>query len=141
MNPMMQQQNQQPGPQMEEGQVEPGYSPEEGMEGEVPEIDGEELQMLLFSRVKQLSQPEMQILDSIITPQTVPVLFKLFPELGILFDQGSQLRQQGGAQPPAAGGGMPQMPQQGQGGQPQQYEQEEENPLVSGGNVSRGLMR
>lgn len=132
MNPMMQQQGQQQ-PQMEQGQVESGYSPEEGTEGEMPEIDGEELQMLLFSRVKQLSQPEMQILDSIITPQTVPVLFKLFPELGVLFDQGSQLRQQGG--------GMPQVPQQGQGGQPQQFEQEEENPLVSGGNVSRGLMR
>lgn len=94
------------------------------VEPETPMIDGEQLQMLLFSRFKELTPVEMQILDSIITPQTVPVLFKLFPELGVLFDMGSQLQ-----------GMAPQGQPQPMMGQPQQTAAMPSNP-----NVSRGLM-
>ena len=139
---MGQQSPMQQGQAVDQRMMEQGGQPgqmQQGPEGQpMPEIDGEELQMLMMERVGTLSPPEMQVLDSIITPQTVPVLFKLFPELGILFEQGSQIQaymqQQGGQQPQ----GQPQMQQQQmqQQGQPQQ----QANPLIND-EVSAGLMR
>lgn len=119
--------------------------PEAMMEGDMqgaqpmPEINGEELQMLLFSRVQQLSPPEMQILDDIITPQTVPVLFKLFPELGVLFERGTHIQaflaQQGAGGPEGAQG----MPQQPMPQQPAPAQAANANPLVDD-RASAGLM-
>lgn len=128
MNPMMQkQQGQDQFSNPEEDMMEEDGMEMEGEGSEMPMIDGEQLQMLLFDRVRQLSPQEMQVLDSIITPQTVPVLFKLFPELGILFDMGSQLQGMNG------GGGQEQ-----EQGQPQMGQAQQPNPL-SNPNVSRGL--
>lgn len=110
---------------------------EEGSEEEPgAQINGEDLQKLLLERVTQLSQPELQILDQMITPQTIPVLFKIIPELGVLFEMGSQIAgAQGGAaqQPPTDGQPQPQAP-----AGPQQRPQEP-NPLMDE-NVSRGLV-
>ncbi len=114
---------------VEDGMEEESGTGETG--GNVPVIDGEQLQALLFDRVKQLTPEEMQILDSIVTPESVPVLFKLFPELGILFDMGSQL--QGSPGQEQAGGGQPAPPAP----EPQRQE-ESQNPL-SNPDVSRGL--
>lgn len=122
MNQMMPQQQGQP-QQMEEADMESDYA--EGM----PEINGEELQMLMFNRVAELTPQEQQVFASVVTPQTVPVLFKMFPELGILFDQ--ILSGQGGAQSqPGAGQMMPGQPAPGSG---------EDHPFLRD-NVSKGLM-
>ncbi len=130
MNPMMQQQQgQDQFSNPEEDMMEEDGMEMEGEGSDMPMIDGEQLQMLLFDRVRQLSPQEMQVLDSIITPQTVPVLFKLFPELGILFDMGSQLQGMNG------GSGQGQEQEQGQ---PQMGQAQQPNPL-SNPNVSRGL--
>lgn len=130
MNPMMQQQGQTPMQQ----QAPQGAAPEE-MESEYaeggPQIDGEELQMLMFERVQQLSPEEMQVFSSIITPQTVAVLLKMFPELGILFDEVlSGQMGQGQPQPQQGAQMMPGQPAPGAG---------EQHPFINP-NVSKGLM-
>lgn len=76
--------------------------------GAQPMVSGEEVQGLLFSRINQMTPEEMQMLDSIITPKTLPMLFKLLPELAILFEQGSNLK--GASSGPVPGGA--QVPQQ-----------------------------
>lgn len=97
-----------------------------------PEINGEELQMLMFNRIAELTPQEQQVFASIVTPQTAAVMLKMFPELGILFDQ--ILSGQGGqaaTQPPQATGQMmPGQPAPGAG---------EDHPFLRE-NVSRGLM-
>jgi len=134
MNMPMQQRPQMPPQQAAAGAPAAPQAPMDGMQDEFeegmggPEINGEELQMLLFSRVQELSQPEMMILDQMITPQTVPVLFKLFPELGILFEQGTQLQ----GMSPQGQANVQQMPAGSA--------YESENPLVNDGNLSQGLM-
>ncbi len=107
--------------------------PQPGMEGQGAEFDpsvinGEELQMLLFTRLQELSPEEARAFADLITPETVIPLFKLLPELGILFDEILSQRAQGMGQD---GAGMP---------QPQEQPMDEsENPLVND-NISRGLM-
>ena len=133
--PMPQQQAPAAAPQMQGQEVEePNEMENEGDPG-VPTINGEELQMLLFSRLQQLSPDEGRTFANLVTPETVIPLFKMFPELGILFDQILTQRAQGVGQ--ETGGGMPQ-----QGMPPMQQEEpmeEEQNPLVND-NISRGLM-
>lgn len=110
----MQEPTQQQMPQQQMSQ-----QPQQGMQA--PQLRGEDVQALLFSRIETLSPQEMQVLDSIITPETVPVLFKIFPELGILFDKGSQL-------------------QQGAGRQQMQRPQQQMSSIPVDPNLSRGLM-
>jgi hypothetical protein len=119
---------QQPGPPVEEemeGEMyaEPGATPGQG-------IDQEELQGLLMSRVQQLSKEELQILDSIVTPETIMVLYKVFPELGVLFDHATAVYQgsEGGGEEQAA-------PME----QPDEAAAADAHPLINQG-VSRGLM-
>lgn len=101
--------------------------PAQGMGAAMPQLDGEEVQMLLFSRIQELDPTEMQTLaDSFnINPETIAVLFKVLPELGILFDSIMQGSGEGG------------MPDE----QQEQYpaDEESQNPLVND-NLSRGLM-
>ena len=52
---------------------------------QVPEIDPEEMQIVLFSRVDELSPEEAKALVSVINPQTITVFLKLLPELAPLF--------------------------------------------------------
>lgn len=87
-------------------------------------IDGEELQMLLISRFGQLEPSEQDQFADLVNPETIPVLFKMFPELGILFDKIMELQN----------GGMPEQEMQDQ-----PMEEEPENPLIND-NLSRGLM-
>lgn len=152
MNPMMNQKPQaQPQPPEdeyeedmeapEEGEDMEQPMPQQGMEQGVPTINGEDLQMLLLDRVRQLNPQEMQVLDSIITPESIMVLFKIFPELGVLFEKGTQVQGMAGG----GGQGMnPQMPQQDPAApqaSPAQFQgqqEEEPNPL-SNPNISRGL--
>lgn len=120
MKPMPQQQ-----PQMSGGGMPQQAG---GMAPQMPQLNGEDVQMLLFSRIAEMNQQELQTLDSVITPETLPVLFKLLPELGILFEQASAIQGRG-----MAGEGM--MEENGEG-----YEDEEsDNPLIND-NLSRGLM-
>lgn len=116
----------------EEGAEEGDY--EEGAGPQMVEDIGfdQDVQNILWSRIQNLLTPEdMQILDQVITPQTYPVLVKLFPELQLLLAQASSAQGmqqgpiQGAPQPPAG-------PMQGPA-QPQQR-----NPLSAGG-ASRGL--
>ncbi len=104
-------------------QAPQGQAPLPGDQGmPMPEIDPEELQMTLFARIEQLTQPEAQAFASMITPGTAPILFKIFPELGPLFEQVLNARMG------SAGGG----PQAQAPAAPQ-------NPLAQDG-ISKGLM-
>ena len=143
-NPNQQGQPQQP-PQPQEAEEYAEAGEMEGRDGgdEAPEIDPEELQMLIFSRVEQLSTEEAQAFAQLVTPQSAGVLFKLFPELGPLLQEIIMAKQQQGQ------GGMPQ--QGGQpmpaGGQPQMAQrppmqppqQQSVHPLLSD-EVSKGLV-
>ncbi len=121
--------NKQMPPQAGAQQMPMQPSPQAAQQPPMPELRGEDVQMLLFSRVQNLTEPEMVTLDQMITPETIVVLLKLFPELAILFERASAFQ---GEQYQ----GQPQ--QQAQ----QEYEQDDEeggNPLVNN-NLSRGLM-
>jgi len=51
------------------------------------------VQQVLFGRIQSLREDEVEILDSIVTPQTFPILAKVFPELisnGEIEDAGAQ---------------------------------------------------
>lgn len=128
---MMQEPMPQQQPPMGGGMPQQPMMPQAGGAPPAPMIDGEDLQMLLFSRVAEMNPQEQQTLDALITPETLPVLFKLLPELGILFEQASAIK------------GM-----QGEGMEPEEeyedeegmdYEEESDNPLINE-NLSRGLM-
>lgn len=57
------------------------------------------LQQLWLSRFSQLSDQEANLFGSMINAQTYPVLIKLFPEMGVIFDKAMSMQQQGaGAQ-------------------------------------------
>lgn len=94
-----------------------------------PMVNGEELQGLLFSRIGQMSDEELDVLQSIITPETASVLFKLLPELGILIEKALQGSEEG----------MGSMPEK-EGGSDTSMEHESDNPLVNP-KISSGLMR
>lgn len=75
------------------------------------------IQRELFARIDTLSQQEMQVLDSMITIQTLPVWVKIAPELAPLLQMASEIQaydqrlmQSGAGQGNMGGmqGGMPQ---------------------------------
>lgn len=91
-------------PQIEQGGSGPQPVKEIGFNRDV--------QNILWSRVQSMSEQELDVLDAVITPQTFPILVKLFPEMQLLFEQGSQVS---ASQPMMAQGtGMPTQPQQQQ---------------------------
>lgn len=148
-NQQGQPQQNQPQPEQEDDQyVEAGAEGDDA--NEAPEIDPEEMQMLIFSRIAELSPEETQIFSSMVTPQTVGVLFKIMPELGPLLQeivmaqqgQGGGMPQQGGQpMPQGAGAAPPQprpMPQQA-APQQQQPQQAGIHPFLSD-EVSKGLV-
>lgn len=113
----------------------------------------QDVQNILLSRIQTLNPQEEKILDSALTPQTIPIFLKLFPELKPLFDMmtsgnqsgpiGQQPGQPGaGAPSPAAPGGAPAPAgAPGQGGAPDDSDDEDEtdNPLVNN-QASSGLV-
>lgn len=107
-----------------------------GMPPQQPMVSGEEVQGLLFSRIQQFDERDMQLLDDIITMENMPMLLKLLPELAILFEKGTNIQS---AQGQAPGGGS-ESTYSNESGEPSQ------NPLVnapdsnSGSKPSRGLM-
>ena len=159
--PPMGAQPQQPAPQ---GGVPPqgAGAPAGGM----PTIDirpNPAFQKILATRIKILPPQDAQVFESIITPQTVPVLTKVLPELQPLFDEmlkqggGGPIGQQPQGQPPAGqnppppAGGLPPVSGAGAGagpsaaqpgGQPGQDpdgDEESDNPLVRS-PASNGLI-
>lgn len=78
----------------------------------------QEIAAVLWLRIDHLQPSEIAALDRVITPDTAPVLMKIFPELAPLIEQGSALQQPGGpamgqmpaGQPPAMATGQPQVP-------------------------------
>lgn len=104
---------------------------QEGVNDPEVDIDPEDLQLLLFQRVRQLSPQESQAFAQVVNPQTLPVFMKLFPELGPLFQKIMEHKSGGAPQ----GGAAPQpMPQGGAPAQPQAQ------AMPSDPNLSRGLM-
>lgn len=97
-----------------------------------PMVSGEEVQGLMFSRLGQMSDEELNMLGSIVTEETVSVLFKLLPELGIFFEEA--LKFNGSQQQGVTG-------QQGESEAriPKGDGEESDNPLVNP-KISRGLM-
>lgn len=93
---------------------------EQGGAGPQPVKDigfNQDVQNVLWSRVQAMSEQELDVIDAVITPQTLPVLVKLFPEMQLLFEQGSQVSS--ASQP---------MPSQGSGVQMQQQPNPLSNP-------------
>ncbi len=116
----------------------------------------QDVQNILFSRIQTLNPQEIKVLDAVLTPQTIPVLAKLFPELKPVFDSMGQPQGGGpiGQQPPAqaaqgapdqAGAQGPQGPADAeddpnQGGDSGSDEEEEtDNPLAKN-QASSGLL-
>jgi hypothetical protein len=123
--------------QPQQGHVAGGGAPVQQGPQPVNDIGfNQQVQNILFSRIDKLSEEEYAAFedsfDSIITPETMPVLEKVFPELAMLLMQASAFT----GQEPMIGGGQP------AAGGAQQYAasgEVEENPLTSNG-ASRGLM-
>ena len=63
---------------------------------------------ILWQRVDTLTEQEVDVFDRIVTPETYPILVKLFPEMEALFQQASMFDQMGG--PPPSPHGQPWMP-------------------------------
>lgn len=80
-----------PQQQMSQGGAMPMQPPPQQQQN-IPQIRAEDLQKVLLQRVAQLSPEETDVLDAMITPETVMVLVKLFPELGVVFIEASALR-------------------------------------------------
>lgn len=106
------------------------------------------VQSLLFTRIQALNPQEMQALDQVITPQSLPVLGKIFPELIPLLNQstaGKPTVRDGGppGQPPLPPGGGGAAPGGPPGGMPPGQPSASGNPLTNpqSGNpdVSKGL--
>jgi hypothetical protein len=83
------------------------------------------VQNILLSRIEKMPPQTQKILDSCLTPQTIPAFLMLLPELKPLFDAIMRSQQPGpigqqppqGGQPPA-GGAPPSAGAPGGGGQP-----------------------
>jgi hypothetical protein len=152
---------------------QPGQPPQDQRQsGLQPASDigfNQEIQNIVLTRIQQTLTPEEgQMLDAVITPQTVGVFLKILPELQPLFEMmgsaggGGGAPQQnirppaaapppgGGAAPPGQFGGArpPMQPQQAAAeGEDEGYEEgdeeedeEEENPLLRNNVASRGLV-
>ena len=119
------QQEQPAAPEGAQGGQQPGGDGDGQNQGPQPVEDigfDQDVQNILWSRVQTLNQQEVQILDQIVTPQSYPVLVKMFPELKPLLDQATTVK------------GAQQGPIQGQQAQ-QPAQAAPINP-----NVSRGLI-
>lgn len=146
--PMPQPQGGQPPMPPAGGGAAPGAPP-----GGMPKVQGprpvsntgfnSNVQALLFTRIQALNPQEIQTLDQIMTPQTLPILGKIFPELIPLFNESTAGKptvrspvSPGGA-PAGAPGGQP--PPQGASPAPPGSDNPLSNPPPSGG-PSKGLM-
>ena len=83
-----------PMPSMEGANMPPMEgSNQDLLEGMPPEARGalmepdEEIEIVLMSRIANMSQEELSILDSAITPEVARVLMKVLPELGEIIDK------------------------------------------------------
>ncbi len=154
-----QQPPQQPAPPQ---QGQPNTTPQGGPQ-QVANIGfNQDVQNILLSRIQKMPPQAQKILDSVLTPQTIPVFLMLLPELKPLFDHMMQAAQQGpigqpgqppasqGAPPspsgapaggPPAPGGAPSAAQPGgqPGQEPEGDEEESDNPLVKA-PASNGLI-
>lgn len=111
----------------------------------------QDVQNILLSRIQTLTPQEEKVLDAVLTPQTIPVFVKIFPELKPLFDMLTSGGQQGpigqpGQQGQPAQGGAPAQgappdaEDAGPGGDNGSDEEEEsDNPLVKS-PASAGLI-
>ena len=112
-------------PPMQGNVAQPAQQPQPQQESGLRAVQNvgfnQDIQNVLLSRIQNLGEEEGRILDAFITPETVPVLVKIFPELEPLFNMLG--KNDGGA------------PIQ----QPQMAEQE--NPILSDvpSGASRGL--
>jgi len=110
--------------------------------GEMPDVSPEDMQKVmvitLWKRINELAPPEAQAFTAAITPETAPVMVKLFPELTPLIDEIIQAKGGGMQQ-----GGAPQMagPPQGQP-QPQMAAPQGAAPqqMPTDPRVSQGLI-
>lgn len=139
----------------------PGAAPQAGPRPTVDIGFNQGIQNVLLARIQAMSPQDQKALDSVITPQTIPVFLKLLPELKPLFatmlqqSQPGPIGQQQPGQPPqgapgaAPGGPGAGAPPQGgapsaaqPGGAPGQGEDDEDetdNPLVNN-QASSGLV-
>ena len=120
MDPMMMQQ--------QGGMPQAPQAPQQGGPMQSPQqalgfIQG--VQDILYARVQALTEDEINTLDTIITPETYPILVKIFPELEQLFEQGSNYDAENS---PADAYGSDEQGEDSQG----------KHPLFN--NVSAGLM-
>ena len=83
-----------PMPSMEGANMPPMEgSNQDLLEGMPPEARGalmepdEEIEIVLMSRIANMSQEELSLLDSAITPEVARVLMKVLPELGEIIDR------------------------------------------------------
>ncbi len=85
-----------PMPSMEGANMPPmegSGSNQDLLEGMPPEARGalmepdEEIEVVLMSRIANMSQEELSLLDSAITPEVARVLMKVLPELGEIIDK------------------------------------------------------
>ena len=83
-----------PMPSMEGANMPPMEgSNQDLLEGMPPEARGalmepdEEIEIVLMSRIANMSQEELSLLDSEITPEVARVLMKVLPELGEIIDK------------------------------------------------------
>jgi hypothetical protein len=83
-----------PMPSMEGANMPPMEgSNQDLLEGMPPEARGalmepdEEIEIVLMSRIANMSQEELSLLDSAITPEVARVLMKVLPELGEIIDK------------------------------------------------------
>lgn len=97
----------------------------------------QDIQNVLLSRIDSLPPQEVEMMDAFVTPQNIGVLTKVFPEIAVLFQEASSLKQGGQPSPtpaPAVGGQVQQ-----QASAPMPQSQPSPNPLVRDG-VSSGLV-
>lgn len=136
---MQAQQMPMPNQQMTQGMPQPQGQgmPQQGapmpQQGGAPQtqqvqLRGEDVQMLMFQRVKQLTREELILFDGLITIETLPLFLKILPELGVLYEQATAIRGM------EAQGEMPQ-----EGMYEEEQGEEEENPFLGEG-ISRGLV-
>lgn len=67
----------------------PGAAPQGGAPG--PDLGfNQQVYQIVMSRIQTMTPEEEQVLDSVISPQTLPVFLKILPELKPLLDLMSQ---------------------------------------------------
>lgn len=93
-----------------------------------------DIQNILWSRIQALGPQAVTALDKICTPETLPILGKIFPELIPLLNQSTAAQQMGQNQPSAQPTGQGPMPRPGA---PAQSQNPLSNPPTPG--VSQGL--